>query len=232
MKILCTICARSGSKNLKNKNFKKINNKLLIEHTIEQAIKSKLYKKIILSSDDKRIYKIGKKYNLDVWFLRPKKLSNDMSPKIPVIIHALLEAEDFFKTKFDIIHDLDVTSPLRKISDIIKAHQVFVKENSNNLVSGCIARKNPYFNMVEINKNNKLYISKGKNNSFIRRQDAPKVYELNASIYIWKRKFLLSNSNLLNNKTSFFEMPQERSIDIDSKFEWKIVESIIKKKYE
>ena len=230
MKILCTICARGGSKNLKNKNFKKINNKLLIEHTIEQAIKSKLYNKIILSSDDKRIYKIGKKYDLDVWFLRPKNLSNDRSPKIPVIIHALLEGEDFFKTKFDIIHDLDVTSPLRKISDIINAHQFFVKENPNNLVSGCIARKNPYFNMIEINKHNKLYISKGKNNSFIRRQDTPKVYELNASIYIWKRKFLLSNSKLLNEKTVFFEMPQERSIDIDSKFEWKIVESILNKK--
>ena len=57
MKILCTICARSGSKNLKNKNFKKLNNKLLIEHTIEQAINSKLYSKIVLSSDDKKIYK-------------------------------------------------------------------------------------------------------------------------------------------------------------------------------
>ena len=227
MKILCTICARGGSKNLKNKNFKKLNNKLLIEHTIEQAINSKLYSKIVLSSDDKKIYKIAKKYNIDVWFLRPKKLSGDRSAKIPVIKHALLEAEDFYNTKFDIIHDLDITSPLRKISDLIKAHKIFVKEDSNNLISGCLARKNPYFNMIEINKNNKIYISKGKNNTFIRRQDAPKVYEVNASIYIWKRKYLLKNSKLLNLKTSFFEMPQERSIDIDSKFEWKIVESIM-----
>ena len=229
MKILCTICVRSGSKNLLNKNFKDFNNKPLIEYTIEQAIKSKLYSHIILSSDNKKIYDIGKKYNIDVWFLRHKKLSGDNVGKISVIKDALLKAENYYKTNFDYIHDLDATSPLRKASDIILAHKLFLKQKANNLVSGCVAKKNPYFNMIEIDKSKKISISKNRN-KFIRRQDAPKVFELNASIYIWKRNILLKNKNLLNNKTVFYEMPVERSIDIDSKFDWEIVEYLIKKR--
>ena len=226
MKILCTICARNGSKSLPNKNFNKLKGKPLICHTVEQAIKSKLYDKIVLSSDDKRIFSIGKKYKIDVWYLRPKKLSGDKIAKIPVIKHALIESEKYFKKKFDIIHDLDVTSPLRKVSDIVKAHKSFLKSNSNNLISGCIARKNPYFNMIQIDCKNRISIVKN-NKDFVRRQDAPKVYEANASIYIWKRKTLTNNTKLINSKTAFYEMPQERSIDIDSKFDWKIVEYLI-----
>ena len=187
MKILCTICARSGSQNLHNKNFKKLNGKALIGYTIEQAIKSKLYNKIVLSSDDKRIFNIAKKYNIDTWFLRPKKLSNNKSAKIPAIKHALIESEKYYKTTFDIIHDLDVTSPLRKVSDIIKAQKIFLKNKSLNLISGCVAKKNPYFNMIEIRNKKNITLSK-KNAKVVRRQDAPKVYEMNASIYIWKRK--------------------------------------------
>ena len=93
MKILCTICARSGSKNLPKKNFKKLKGKPLICYTIEQAIKSKLYHKIVLSSDDPKIFNIGKKYNIDVWFLRPKNLSGDKIAKISVIRHSLNKAE-------------------------------------------------------------------------------------------------------------------------------------------
>ena len=141
MKILCTICARSGSQNLPNKNFKKIKGKPLICYTIEQAIKSKLYNKIVLSSDSKKIFDIGKKYNIDVWFLRPKHLSSNTSGKIPVIRHALIESEKYYKNIFDIVHDLDVTSPLRKTNDLLMAQKIFIKNKSLNLVSGCVAKK-------------------------------------------------------------------------------------------
>ena len=226
MKILCTICARNGSKSLPNKNFNKLKGKPLICHTIEQAIESKLYDKIVLSSDNKRIFNIGKKYKIDVWYLRPKKLSGDKIGKIPVIKHALIESEKYFKTKFDIIHDLDVTSPLRMVSDIVKAHKSFLNKKSNNLISGCLARKNPYFNMIQIDNKKKISVVK-KSTGILRRQDAPIVYEANASIYIWKRKTLINNTKLINSKTAFYKMPQDRSIDIDSKFEWKIVEYLI-----
>ena len=99
MNILCTICARKGSKGVKNKNITIINNKHLIYYTILQAKKSKIFDDIVLSTDSKKFQKIAKKYGLNSFFLRPKKLSTSNIPKIPVIRHALFKSENFYKKK-------------------------------------------------------------------------------------------------------------------------------------
>ena len=95
--ILCTICARGGSKGVNNKALKKINGKHLIEITIKQALASKVFDEIVVSTDSKKIQKIAVKRGVKCWFLRSKKLSSDKSPKVPVIRDALLRAEHKFK---------------------------------------------------------------------------------------------------------------------------------------
>ena len=141
---------------------------------------------------------------------------------------ALTKSEKYFKIKYDYIFDLDVTSPLRKIIDLKNA---FIKiKNSTkalNLVTVSEAAKNPYFNMVEQNKG-KIYISKKLINNINSRQKAPKVYEMNASIYIWRRKTLKTKIKLINNKTIVYIMPRSRSIDIDDSFDLKLVRLLIK----
>ena len=154
IKNICVICARAGSKRLKSKNFKKLFGKPLIYHTINQAIKSKIFDYIVFSSDSLVLRKLAIKYGAQSWFLRPKKLANDKAAKMPVIRHAVLEAEKKFQIKFDYIFDLDVTSPLRKVADIKKAFRFFLKSKQDMLISGNKARKNPYFNMVEFKKKN------------------------------------------------------------------------------
>ena len=226
MPILCTICARGGSKGIKNKALKLINKKPLIYYTINQAFKSKIFDEVVVSTDSKKIQKISKFYGAQSWFLRSKNLSNDNSPKLPVIRDVFLKSEVFFKRKFDICVDLDLTSPLRKISDIKQAIKKFKKEKSNNLFSVTHAKKNPYFNMVE--KKNKTYVlSKKSSNTFVSRQKTPIVYEMNASIYVFKRKYLINNNKLFNSKTSIFLMPRDRSIDIDDHLDLKLVKKII-----
>ena len=130
---------------------------------------------------------------------------------------------------FGYIIDLDVTSPLRTVNDIKKAIQIFKKKKSNNLITFCKSRKNPYFNMIE-RKKNKFKLIKNVKKIFLRRQDAPQAYEMNASIYIWKKNFLFSSNSLFSNKTIGYEMPYERSIDIDSLSDYKIVKKLISKK--
>ena len=83
--------------------------------------------------------------------------------------------------------------------------------------------------MVEI-KNDKINISKKTNKKILSRQVAPKVYDMNASIYIWKNKALMNKSNLVTSKTAFYEMPEERSIDIDTMLDWKIVSFLMERK--
>ena len=228
-KILCSICMREGSKGIRNKNLIKINSKYLFFHTINQAKKSKIFDKIVVSTDSKKIRELSNKFGAECWFYRPKKFSQNKSPKLPVIKHLLKESELYFNNKFDFIIDLDVTSPLRKIDDIKNAYIKFRKYNSNNLISVYEAGKNPYFNQIEFKKNKYDLVKKIKSNP-IRRQDSPKVYNMNASIYIWKRDFLLKSKTIFHNKTSIYIMPKSRSIDIDNKFDLEIVKYLMKKK--
>ena len=113
--IICVIPARSGSERIKNKNLIRINNITLIEYTILHALKSKLIdRNIYVSSDSKEILDIANKYNVK-GILRPKNISTSNSSKLLAIRHALIESEKFFKKKFNICFDLDLTSPLRNI---------------------------------------------------------------------------------------------------------------------
>ena len=222
---------RSESKGVKNKNIKLINGRPLMYYTIKQAIKSRIFDHIVVSTDSKKILKIAKSYGAGGWFLRPKKLSLNSSQKIPVIRHALLQSEKFYNKKFETIIDLDVTSPLRKTEDILKAYKFFIKQKANILITGCKSKKNPYFNMIEI-KNNKVQAAKRLKKNIYRRQDAPKTYDYNASIYIWRRKALMNFKSFYTSKTVFYEMPESRSIDIDSKLDFKLVEFLLKKRKE
>ena len=228
MNILCTICARKGSKGIKGKNLLKIKNKSLIFYTIDQAQKIKSINDIVISTDLKLSPKELKKRSLKVFFKREKKLSNDKVGKVPVIRDALKRAEKFYNKQYEIIIDLDVTSPLRSLTDIKNAISKFINSKSNNLITLCESRKNPYFNMVEIIKKvPNLVINSRK--TIRRRQDAPKIYDMNASIYLWKRKFLMKSDNLFSKKTMYYLMPVNRSIDIDNINDFKLVKFYLKK---
>ena len=228
-KILCTICMRGNSKGIKNKNLKTINGKKLLSYTIKAAIDSKIFNEIVVSSDSLKILNTSKKLKIKNLVKRPKKLASDSSGKIPAIKHALIQTEKKLKKKFNYIIDLDATSPLRTKKDIIGAFKKFIQKNADNLVSVTESRKNPYFNIVEV-KNSRVQLVKKKSQNILRRQDTPKTYDLNASIYIWKREILLKKKTLYQKKTILYEMPQDRSFDLDNRNDLEIVSFYLKKK--
>ncbi len=230
MNILCTLCMRGGSKGIKNKSIALVNNKPLFTYTLNQIKKIKFIDKIVVSTDSKKIYNITSKYGVENWFLRPKNLSKDSSPKIPVIRDALIRSEKYYDKKFDIIIDLDVTSPLRNIKDIKNSFKKFFSKKAEILFTVTKSKKNPYFNMVEI-KNSNVNLVK-KNQIISRRQDAPSVFDMNASIYIWKRKTLMKYNTLFIKKTTIYEMPEERSIDIDTSLDLKLVEYLLRNNHD
>ena len=228
MNILCTICARGGSKGVKNKNIKILKGKPLIYFTIKQALKSKIFKNIVVSTDSKKINRISTSFGASGWYLRNKILSGDNVSKISVIRDTFKKSEKYYKKKFDYIIDLDVTSPLRKIQDIKKSFLFFKKKNYDNLFSVCESTRSPYFNIIEKNKDKIKLVKKTKN--FFSRQKIPKTYDMNASIYIWKRKTLLTSNTLFNSKTGIYIMPKNRSFDIDTNIDFKIVSFLMKNK--
>jgi len=231
---LCTICMRGGSQGIKNKNLRLINGKPLMYYTIKQAIKSKIFDKIVFSTDSKKIFKYAKACGAESWFLRPKRLANNKSSKVAAIRHALIETEKYYGKKFNFIMDLDVTSPLRNVSDIVNAHKTFLKKKADFLISGTNSKYNPYFNVFEI-VNKKVKKVKILRKKIIRRQEAPITYNANASIYMWKRENLVQS--VIEPYTAFprwnvifYIMPENRSIDIDSKFDFELVEFLLKKR--
>ena len=226
--ILCSICARGGSKGLKNKNIKKINDLELIAYSIYQAKNSKLFKHIVVSTDSDEIMSVAKKHGACVFFKRDKELALDSAAKLPVIRDCFLRSEKYFNTTFDYAIDLDATAPLRSSKDIKDAFNLFVKSGKENLISVTKARKSPYFNQVELKESGEVRLC--KKSLVKRRQDGPKVYDMNASIYIFKRNRLLKSDILFGKKTALFVMNDDTAFDIDNELDFKLVEFLIKEK--
>lgn len=229
--VLCTICARGGSKGVKNKNIKKINGKPLIAYTIEQAKASKLFDHIVISTDSDDIAKTAKEYGAEVFFKRADIMASDTAGKLDVIKDAFVKSEEYYNKEFDYLIDLDATAPLRHVNDIINSFNQFLENNNDNLITAMPSRRSPYFNLIEQDKNGKVYLSKKLDSAIARRQDAPKSYDMNASIYIWKRDILLKEKTLFLEKTGLYEMPENRSIDIDTELDYKFVEFLMKESH-
>lgn len=228
--ILCTICARGGSKGVKNKNIKELKGKPLIAYTIEQAKASGLFEHIVVSTDSDDIANVAKEYGAEVFFKRNEEMASDTAGKLDVIKDAFEKSEKYYNKKFDYLIDLDATAPLRIVEDIINSFKQFKENDNDNLITAMPSRRSPYFNLVEQDKDGKVYLSKKLDSSVVRRQDAPKSYDMNASIYIWKRDIILNKNSLFLEKTGLYVMPEERSIDIDNELDFKFVEFLMKEK--
>lgn len=229
MSVLCTICARGGSKGVPNKNIKELLGKPLIAYTIEQAFYCRFIDRVVVSTDSQDIAIIAKQYGVEVPFMRPSDLATDESPKLPVIQHAVRYYIENLNFKPDYVIDLDPTSPLRISDDIEKCLNLIMNDfNCDSVITGYRSNKNPYFNMVEIDPKGFAYLSKKTEKQVIRRQDAPIVYAMNASIYVWKTEVLLNQTRIVSGKMKLIEMPKERSIDIDTEIDFKLVELIMR----
>ncbi len=228
--IIITICARGGSKGVPGKNIRPLLGKPLIGYTIEQALAFPENPRIVVSTDDEKIKNIAQSYGLEVPFLRPDELASDTAPKIPAMIHAVLEAEKYWNEKYDIVVDLDPTNPLRELKHIQDMVQMLTSMPQTSVVfSVTEAAKNPYFNMVELDNNQYAFLCK-KSEYKGTRQQAPKVYQVNSCIYVLWRDVLIQEQTVLTNRTRIYEMPEEASMEIDRPVDFEFVEHLMKKK--
>lgn len=230
MSVLITICARGGSKGVKNKNIKMLNGKPLIAYTIQQALAWGKADDIVISTDSKEIADVAISCGAKAPFLRPAELATDSAPKFPVIRHAFNESERIYGRHYDYVIDLDPTSPIRKTTDIDNCYNMFQSHRPLTLFSVVKARKNPYFNMVEEDSDGFAKICKKPDSTVFCRQSAPAVYDMNASIYMFDREFLLDENNrsVFSGRTKIYVMDDESAFDIDREIDLNIVEYLIK----
>ena len=184
----------------------------------------------MVSTDSEEIASIAKDYGAEVPFLRPKELADDTCPKWPAVRYTLFEYEKLSGEHYDVIVDLDPTSPLRNIDDIKNSIDLLIEKKASNVITAMPSRRSPYFNLIEEYPDGHIDLAKPPDAQITCRQDSPKCYDMNASIYVWKRDALLNNNDsVFLDRTSLYVMPEERSIDIDSELDFQFVEFLIGK---
>jgi CMP-N,N'-diacetyllegionaminic acid synthase len=229
MNITCVIGARGGSKGLAGKNIRPLFGKPLIGWSIEHAKACPEIRRVVVSTDSEAIAEAARSCGAEVPFMRPAELANDSAGKWAVWQHALEACERHYGEKIDLLVDLDCTSPLREPSDIQRAIEQFQRAGVDAVFSVCEARKNPYFNMLE-EVDGRLAICKALPGPIVRRQDAPKVYEHVASIYVLSPAYLRRGTGLLSGQTQGYDIGPEKSHDVDSQLDFELIEFLLKKR--
>jgi CMP-N-acetylneuraminic acid synthetase len=224
MKILAIIPARGGSKRLPRKNIKILNGKPLISYSIEAASKSNYINKIVVSTDDYEIKNISKTEDLEI-VDRPKELAKDDSSTFDAIKHSLdvLEEQDYVP---DIVVLLQPTSPLRTTEDIDNSIELFIENDCNSVISVCEFEHSPYWSLRIENKY--LKPNFGQKYFTMRRQELPDLYLPNGAIFISKVDDLMKLKSFYGKKILPYIMPSNRSIDIDTELDFKLIELILR----
>ncbi len=224
---LITICARGGSQGLPGKNIRPLLGKPLIQWTIEQAFACGWTDAVYVSTDDDAIADVARAAGAQVPFMRPAGLASSTAGKLPVIEH-LVDWVETHRGPVEAILDLDPTSPLRDLADI-RACIALLDEETDAVITGYESDKNPYFNMVERKPNGFFERVCTPQVEAMGRQSAPKVFAMNASIYVWHRRSLAS-SLWAHPRIQLHEMPRDRSIDIDHAIDFELVEMMMRRK--
>ena len=225
--ILGHIGVRQGSKGVPGKNFRTICGKPLIDWSLDQLLAHPGVDRVVVSTDDPQIYAHALARGTLAIGLRPDHLATDTAGKWGVWQHALAASEALTGPVTTFL-DLDATSPLRLPQDITDALALFADQRPDMVMSCCEARKNPYFNLVEPDASGALHVSKPLPGGVVARQQAPTVYEHAASTYVVDPAYLKRAAKLFEGRVIPYLMPPERCIDIDTVFDFKLVEWLLK----
>jgi CMP-N,N'-diacetyllegionaminic acid synthase len=224
--ILGHIGARKGSKGVPRKNFRMLHGKPLIDWSLDQLLAHPRVDAVVVSTDDEEIYAHALAKGCLKIGLRPDHLATDTAGKWGVWQHALVASEALMGPVTAFL-DLDCTSPLRLPSDIDGALDLFAADRPDMVMSCCEARKNPYFNLVEPDATGALHVSKPLPGGVVARQQAPVVYEHAASTYVVDPAYLKRSKGLWEGRVIPYLMPPERCVDIDTPFDFRLVEFLM-----
>lgn len=225
MKNIAIIPARSGSKGLKDKNIKELDNKPMMAYTIEAALASEMFDCVHVSTDSGAYADIARAYGADVPFLRASGLAKDQTSTWDALRYAVLQYKELGR-EFDLVTLLQPTSPLRGAEDIRGAMRVFQEKNADAVISVCeLEHSIQICNML--GENDSMYRFIDSNKVGARQAFAP-YYRINGAIYIQKMHMLMNKENLYNERSYAYVMDKLHSIDIDDAFDFAVAEMALK----
>lgn len=230
MNILFTICGRAGSKGIKNKNIANFLGYPLVLYSFSAIDLYKrqnpdIYCDIVLNTDSMDLIQIVKRklnYKVDIIERNPS-LGLDNTSKIEVISNCLEIMKKRKETEYDMVVDLDITSPLRTLNDVKKLIDKKLTTDVDVVFSVTNARRNPYFNMVRKTKNGYERVIESKFNT---RQEAPEVFDMNASLYAYSSAFLEDQKGLFEGSCDIVVMFDTAVLDLDHQNDFELMEVI------
>ncbi len=225
--VVALITARGGSKRLPGKNIRILAGKPLIAWTIECALKSKLTRRVIVSTDDVKIASVAKKCGAEVPFLRPKNLAGDSSSHIAVATHALewLKQHEGKYPQFLLL--LQPTSPFRTHQDIDSAIQVAIQKKAASVIGVHEMPIHPFL-AREITAKGRLRKFMKDGLVYRRKQSLPRLFAPNGAIYLTCPRAILKSKTFFPSNTYPYVMSEDRSIDIDTKWDFHLASLILK----
>jgi len=226
MKTFAFVFARGGSKGVPYKNIKKLIDKPLIGHTLEIVNKLPEIEHCFVSTDCPEIARVSKNFK-SIVIDRPSVLAQDDSNEWMAWRHAIEWTRNKFGD-FDRFVSLPTTAPLRILSDVRRCLDALDK-NTDAVITITPSQRTPWFNMVKFNKEKEGYMNLVIENSdkITRRQDAPAVFDMTTVSYVLRPDFIMKKENIWEGRVRGIIIPQERAIDIDTEFDFKIVEFIM-----
>lgn len=226
--MLAVIPARGGSKGVPYKNIKKLAGKPLLAYTVQAALESGVFEKVIVSTDSDLIAKEAEKCGAEVPFVRPAELSGDLISSDDVVLHAL----DYYQElgiRYNMVCKLQPTSPLRNALHIKEAYQMLLERKADSVISVCMCEHSPLWSGI-IKEDMRLdnFISNDAKRAC--RQEMPTYYRLNGAIYMAKAECLIGNKSFFGQDSIAYIMSQETSVDIDSELDFKVAEVLLSSK--
>ncbi len=232
MNILFTICGRAGSKGIKNKNLRMFCGKPLAYFSVSVIdIYLKKHPEVnadcVVNSDSIEIIELVNR-NQRIHFeeiVRAASLGGDTVGKIDVISNSLEIMQERMGYCYDIVVDLDITSPLRTVRDLENVIEIHIEKAADVTTTAVPARRNPYFNQV---KRTAHGFKKVIESNFTARQQAPDIFDMNASIYAYNPQFLKSGKGILDGYCEIVEMTDTGVLDLDHESDFDLMEVIAK----
>ncbi|MBQ7565063.1 MAG: acylneuraminate cytidylyltransferase family protein [Lachnospiraceae bacterium] len=233
MNLLFTVCARAGSKGVRNKNIRKLGDYPILYYTMSAYdLFCRKYGSeypaidFALNTDSPELVEQWRITEIPGDYIpRKNELAGDRVGKMEVIRDTLLSMEKLHNRQYDVIMDLDVTSPIRSVRDVKGILDLVVNDPCADIsfsVTG--ARRSPWFNMVDRKKNG--YYDKVVASNFVSRQEAPVCFDMNASIYAYHREYLLNFKERPARKSLIWEMEDTGILDIDSETDYELLSVI------
>lgn len=224
MKLLAIIPARGGSKGIPRKNIKILCGKPLIEWTVAAAKKSRFIDRLVVSTEDEEIASIARSLGVDVPFLRPTELAQDETPGIDPVLHAISRLPHY-----DWVMLLQPTSPMRSVDDIDGVWAFCQEHRAPSSLSVSEVSKHPFLMYEKVEGHKLIPFIEGKE-GIARRQDFPPAFAVNGAIYLARTDWLVAKNSFIGPETLGYEMPVERSLDVDTIQDWDLATILMKEK--